>query len=163
MSRTRATLAAAASGLLLVVLAAGCSGDDGAGGAGSSGDFCTDMARFEALQAEGDEAFASVDDPEAVRDVFGRFSDAIDAARASVPDEIATDFRLVADTTQRLIETFESADYDLTALATDPQYAEVLVSLDDARVTEANDRLATWVRTTCGTRVTGDAPATSAP
>ena len=162
MSRTRATLAAVSSGLLLV-LAAGCSGDDGAGGGGSSGDFCTDMARFEALQAEGDAAFASGDDPATVREVFDRFSDAIEAARASVPDEIATDYRLVADTTQRLIETFESADYDLAALATDPQYAEVLVSLDDARVTEANDRLATYVRTTCGTRVTGDAPATTAP
>lgn len=143
----RRLLALAATAVVVV----GCSGDDASEGGGASGDFCTDFAAFEVVQAEGDELFVSgAVDPEEFREVFGRFSAAIDAVVASAPDAIDSDLRLVSDTTRQLIDAFERADYDFTALATDPQYADVLLSLDDDRITEANDRLAMFVRDECG-------------
>lgn len=156
-ARRRSVVLAAVLGAM-GMLGASCSGDDG-DGPGAASDFCTEMRSFEALQAEGDALFersteASADE---LRAVFSRVSAAIDAVVASAPEEVSTDARLVGETTQQLIDAYERADYDLVALATDPQYAEVLVSLDDARVTEANDRLAVYVRDRC------DAPATTEP
>ena len=131
---------------------ASCSGgDDGGDGGGASSGFCTDVRTFESLQAEGDALFEQTDvDTEQLRDVFTRFSAAIDALEGSAPDDVAGDVELVGETTQQLIDAYERADYDFVALATDPQYAEVLASLDEARVTEANDRLAVYVRERCG-------------
>ncbi len=156
MSRRRArpwrvTLAA------LSLVAAGapvaaCSGDgDGGGGAGgSAADFCATMREVEGLQSRSDALFERTDVPvDEVREVYASFDAALDRLVGTAPDEVASDARLVADTTQRLIAAFERADYDFTALATDPQYAEVLVSLDEARITEANDRLAAYVRAEC--------------
>lgn len=135
--------------LVLPLLAGACSGGDDGEGGGSS-DFCTDVRTFEALQAEGDALFEQEDVPtDRLRDVFGRFSDAIDALEASAPEEIEIDVQLVGETTQGLIEAYERAGYDFVRLATDPAYAEVLASLDEVRVTEANDRLAVYVRERC--------------
>ncbi|MFN8021465.1 MAG: hypothetical protein U0Q03_08060 [Acidimicrobiales bacterium] len=149
----RWTTAMAIAAVLGASALAGCSdGDDGGGGAdGGGGDFCAAVREFEALQTEGDALFASDDaTPEQLRDVYSRFSDSIDDLLAAAPDDIEPDARLVGETTQQLIAAFERADYDFQVLATDPQYAEVLASLDTARVTEANDRLATYVRDECG-------------
>jgi len=152
---TRVTrVARAVFGAVALVLVAGivgsCTGDDG-GGAGDAADFCAAMARFDLLQAEGDALFASTEEVsvDELRDVFRRVDTTIDELIDSAPESVSTDVRLVGDTTQRLIEALERVDYDLAALATDPQYAESLADVDDTRITEANDRLAVYVRTEC--------------
>ena len=155
---TRVTrVARAVFGTVALVLVAGivgsCTGDDGGdgGGAGDAADFCAAMARFDLLQAEGDALFASTEEVsvDELRDVFRRVDTTIDELIDSAPESVSTDVRLVGDTTQRLIEALERVDYDLAALATDPQYAESLADVDDTRITEANDRLAVYVRTEC--------------
>jgi len=151
MSTARHTCRRAFVTLVFTALGIGCSGDGERDGGPASGDFCAAMAAFEAVQAEGDALFAPDDAaPDEFREVFDRFSTAIDAIVASAPDEIDSDVQLVAGTTRQLIDAFERADYDFVVLATDPQYAEVLASLDDDRITEANDRLALYVRDQCG-------------
>jgi hypothetical protein len=146
----------ACSGLGVVAIAAssllGCTSDGGGAEQGAPTDFCTNVERFESLQAEGDSMFdASAEVPvEQLRDVFGRFRDAIDALVDSAPDAVAADVALVGATTEQLIDAYEQADFDFVALATDPRYAEVLAGLDDVQITEANDRLATYFRQQCG-------------
>jgi hypothetical protein len=130
---------------------AGCSGGDG-GDTAVSADFCTNVEDFEALQAEGDALFESTEDVgvEQLRDVFSRFRDAVRGLVDTAPDEVSADAELVGSTTEGLIDAYERADYDFVALATDPQYAEVLAGLDDDQITEANDRLAVYFREECG-------------
>lgn len=156
MGTRRTWLAVATLAALGVAVLGACDdgGDEGAGGGGGT-DFCAAVREFEALQAEGDALFEADEvTPEQLRDVYSRFSESIDDLLAVAPDDIDPDARLVGETTQQLIDAFERADYDFQALATDPQYAEVLASLDTARVTEANDRLATYVREQCGSPAT---------
>lgn len=148
----RAWSCALAVGLVVAPAAASCSGSDdgGDGGGGSTATFCSDMREFETLQAEGDALFEEDDVPiDRLRDVFTRFSAAIDRLEASAPEEVDADVQLVGETTQQLIEAYEQADFDFVRLATDPEYAEVLAGLDEVRVTEANDRLAVFVRERC--------------
>jgi len=137
---------------LLVLPSASCSDDEATGGPERAADFCTNVADFEALQAEGDALFGSTEDApvEQLRDVFSRFRDAVEALMDTAPEEVADDAALVGTTTEALIDTFEQADFDFVALATDPQYAEALAALDDDRITEANDRLAVFFREECG-------------
>ena len=136
--------------LAVVAVAGACTGGDG-GDAGDATDFCAAMARFEALQAAGDELFAATEvvPAEDLRDVFRQVDTTIDELIDSAPEAVATDVRLVGETTQQVIAALERVDYDLVALATDPQYAESLADVDDTRITEANDRLAVYVRTEC--------------
>ncbi len=131
---------------------AGCTDDGASGGPVSSVDFCTNVENFEALQAEGDALFESTEDApvEQLRDVFSRFRDAVEALMDSAPEAVADDAALVGATTEALIDAFEQADFDFVALATDPQYADVLAGLDDDQITEANDRLAVFFREECG-------------
>jgi hypothetical protein len=146
---------ALAVGLLLAPVATACTGDDGGDGGGSTADFCSDMREFETLQAQGDALFeddtSSEDEvaTEELRDVFTRFSESIDRLEASAPEAIDADVQLVGETTQQLIEAYEQAGYDFVRLATDPEYAEILAGLDEVRVTEANDRIAVFVREQC--------------
>jgi hypothetical protein len=108
------------------------------------------MREVDELQARSDELFEQTDVPlDEVREVYVSFADALERLIATAPDVVSSDARLVGETTLDLIDAFERADYDFVALATDPRYAEVLVSLDEARITEANDRLAVYVRDEC--------------
>lgn len=108
------------------------------------------MREVDELQARSDELFEQTDVPlDEVREVYVSFADALERLIATAPDVVSSDARLVGETTLDLIDAFERAGYDFVALATDPRYAEVLVSLDEARITEANDRLAAYVRDEC--------------
>ena len=140
-----------AVGAAVALIVVGCSGD-GSSGAATTVEFCTNVQQFTVLQAEGDAIFADGVDasPDQLRDVFGRFGVAVDAMVDTAPDEVAADAHVVGRTTGALIDAFAEADYDITAIATDPTFAEVLAGLDDDGVTEAQDRLSTYFRDECG-------------
>jgi hypothetical protein len=118
----------------------------------AAGEFCDNVEVFGSLQDEGDRIFqGEADIPvEELRDVFARLSTAMSAMVDTAPDEVAADATRVARTTEALIDAFTKADFDVVAIATDPQFAELLVSLEDAAVIEAQDRLNVYFRTQCG-------------
>ncbi len=115
------------------------------------GEFCGQAQEFD--QLFGDQSFAA-DDPAAIEDSFNQAQDALDQLASSAPDEIKADVNTVKAALDSLVEVFESADYDFTKLAQDPEALAKLESFDSQEVTDASARVQAYLTQVCGIETT---------
>lgn len=121
---------------------------------GSGGDaFCSQAQGFE--DTFGGEDFAASTDPNELRDDYAKAQDALSQLEDSAPDEIKGDVQIVSDAMSQLIEVFESADYDFTKLANDPEALAKLESFGSQEVQDASTRVEAYLNDVCGLDTSG--------
>ena len=111
------------------------------------GEFCS--------QAQGvnevfsGEAFQS-NDPADLEEQFNASQEALAQLEDSAPDEIKEDVGIIADALGGLIEVFESANYDFTQLASDPEAIAQLEAFNSAEINDASTRVTAYLTEVCG-------------
>jgi hypothetical protein len=111
------------------------------------GEFCS--------QAQGvNEVFSGEtlqsDDPADLEEQFNASQEALAQLEDSAPDEIKEDVGIIADALGGLIEVFESANYDFTQLAQDPEAIAQLEAFNSAEITDASTRVTAYLTEVCG-------------
>ena len=77
---------------------------------------------------------------------------------SSAPDEIKADVKTVSEAMSSLISVFESANYDFTKLAQDPEALAKLESFDGQEVQDASTRIEAYFAQVCGISTTDTTP-----
>ncbi len=111
------------------------------------GEFCSQAQGFD--EVFGDEAFQS-NDPADLEDQFNASQQALADLENSAPDEIKEDVGVIADALAGLIEVFEAANYDFTALAQDPEAIAQLEAFSSSEITDASTRVEAYLTEVCG-------------
>ncbi|RPI12163.1 MAG: hypothetical protein EHM63_00185 [Actinobacteria bacterium] len=111
------------------------------------GEFCSQAQGFD--EVFGEEAFQS-NDPADLEDQFNASQQALADLENSAPDEIKEDVGIIADALAGLIEVFESANYDFTQLAQDPDAVAQLEAFNSAEITDASTRVEAYLTEVCG-------------
>ena len=162
--RTMAAVALAAG--LLVACGDDDKGSSDGGAASSDGtsavstgsvsdEFCDKVKAFKVENDAVDLIFqAQSPDPEALKAAFATFLPMIESLRASAPAEIKADLETVTGVQEQLIAVFEQYDYDLTVVATSPEFTN-LQAANAAEVEAAGDRLDQWSQAACGVTIGG--------
>ena len=174
MRRTavRAIVLAAIGALLL--MAAGCGGDDDESAADTQAAAATESSEpTEATETDASEESAAPDfaSSENCRELVelgaktaaalsGTDPDAettqnlLDAYADDAPEEIRADFQVIADAYGKMAEALEDVTVP-AGEAPDPEAAaklqEIVASLDTAELTKANENITAWVETNCKT------------
>ena len=111
------------------------------------GEFCSQAQGFD--EVFGDEAFQS-NDPADLEDQFNASQQALADLENSAPDEIKEDVGVIADALAGLIEVFEAANYDFTALAQDLEAIAQLEAFSSSEITDASTRVKAYLTEVCG-------------
>ena len=119
---------------------------------GSGGEaFCGQAQQMD--QLFGGESFNS-NDPAALQNDFEQAQGALEDLAKSAPDEIKDDVKTISDALTSLISVFESANYDFTKLAQDPEALAKLESFSSQEVTDASARVEAYLTQVCGISTT---------
>jgi hypothetical protein len=124
-------------------------------GSGSQ-EFCAQAQGFD--QTLGSSDFGQSSDPAQLKDNFAKAQDALKTLEKSAPDEIKADVKTVSDAFTSLIAVFESANYDFTKLAQDPEALAKLEGFDSQEVQDASTRIEAYFSQVCGISTTDTTP-----
>jgi hypothetical protein len=140
--------------------------DTGSGSAGTtaapnfsgsgSDKFCAQAKGFDETLGATD--FGQSSDPAQVKESFTKAQDALKQLEASAPDEIKADVTTVSEAFTSLIAVFESANYDFTKLAQDPEALAKLESFGGQEVQDASTRIEAYFSQVCGISTTDTTP-----
>ena len=83
---------------------------------------------------------------------------ALKQLESSAPDEIKADVTTVSEAFTSLISVFESANYDFTKLAQDPEALAKLESFSGQEVQDASTRIEAYFSQVCGISTTDTTP-----
>jgi hypothetical protein len=146
----------------VALLLAACSGDDnGVGGDGGTagGDaasaYCTAVAGAKA-DVDRLDALADATTPEETEALFQGGVDAINRMADETPDEIADEFAIVVPAFEELLSVLSDADWDVAAVAADPEAQALLAEFDSGEVSDAQDAIDVFTEQECGIALSGD-------
>ena len=135
--------------LLATVAFTGCGDDDKSSG-GSSGDYCARIAAYKAKSDELDVVFSDTPDPAKVEDAFVTMQTMISDMKNGAPAEIKADVITMSAAIDNVVAIFSKYDWDFTALAAAPDFAELQDQLAGADMQAASDRLEAYSTSVCG-------------
>jgi len=122
------------------------------GGTGNFTEYCALIQQYMDDSDSMDAVFnAEVPDPAAMEEAFTTMQGQLQNLADQAPEEIADDVNKVNEATTQMIELFDSFDYDVNKLATDPEaiakFQELTANTD---FNDAASRLDAWGVEQCG-------------
>jgi|GEM_PF-3017499 len=125
---------------------------EAAGGTGNFTEYCGLIQKYMDESDSMDEVFnAEQPDPAKMEEAFTTMQAQLQDLADQAPEEIADDVNKVNDATGEMIALFDSFDYDVTKLATDPEaiakFQELTANTD---FNDAASRLDAWGVEQCG-------------
>lgn len=134
--------------LCTAMFLASCSQD---GAAGQYSQFCALAKEMDQTSSgpHGEDP-AAITDPARMRETWESITSLADRMKAESPEEVASDLGMMLTTLQAMDEIFAANDYDLTAMATNPETRASLDALSqDADVEAASVRFNAFMEKNC--------------
>ncbi len=127
-----------------------CGGDSSS--SGSTESYCARAKDFDGKSELLDALFASSEAPsnDALKDAFLTAQKGFNDLKKGAPKEIESDVALTASGVDEMVAVFEKYDWDILALASSPQAAELGAIFENAEMDAAGARLDAWLLKECG-------------
>ena len=135
--------------LLATAAFTGC-GDDAKSSGGSSSDYCAKIAAYKAKSDELDAVFTATPDSAKVEDAFTTMQSMVNDLKSEAPAAIKADVTTMSTAIDNVVAIFSKYDWDFTALATAPEFADLQEQLEGTDMQAASDRLTEYSSTVCG-------------
>lgn len=133
-------------------------GDDSKSGS-SEASYCSRIKAYKAKSDELDAVFTGTPDSAKVKEAFTTMQAMLHDLNNGVPAEIKADVATQTEGVDSVVAIFSKYDWDFTALASAPEFADLQDDLAGTDMQASSDRLRAYSEATCGIVDTSDSVA----
>ncbi|MDO8390919.1 MAG: hypothetical protein Q7V57_10550 [Actinomycetota bacterium] len=126
-----------------------CSDDKKSSGGSSDAAYCAQIKDYKTTADSLDSVFDNPDS-DGVKTAFTTMQAMIHDLDKNPPAKIASDVHAMTTAVDRIVAIFEQYDWDIIALSTAPEFAELSAELDGEAFTTASDNLEAYSVDVCG-------------
>lgn len=133
---------------LATALLASC-GDDAKSGSSTS-DYCARIKAYKDKSNEFNSVFSDTPDAAKVEEAYTTMQSMLHGLNNGAPAEIKADVAAMNTAIDKVVAIFAKYEWDVTALAAAPEFAELQTELDGTEMQASSDRLEAYSTSTCG-------------
>jgi hypothetical protein len=144
------SLALITGALLAASVLASCGDDSKSGGGSGTDDYCARVVAYKAKADEFGAIFSGTPDAAKVEEAYTTMQSMLHGLESGAPDEIKADVTTMSTAIDSVVKIMAQYDWDLTALGTAPEMAELQQTLSGSEMNDASARLEAFSTGTCG-------------